>query len=153
MRHLSWELDGVRRCSTEWLGGDTFERVNSPHTTWTLNWTDALISCYGLDPQLIHISAGPTTCPVSAGPTSSPLPVCQLSGPTTSPVPDRPPPPIASPFPILPLLRQPSPDVHLLRHALKMASVKEICPRGNNKVVIYISLYHHKCLLFILELY
>ena len=25
--------------------------------------------------------------------------------------------------------------------------VKEICPRGNNKVVIYISLYHDKCLL------
>ena len=23
--------------------------------------------------------------------------------------------------------------------------VKEICPRGNNKVVIYISLYHDKC--------
>ena len=31
--------------------------------------------------------------------------------------------------------------------------VKEICPRGNNKVVIYISLYHDKCLLFMLELY
>ena len=31
--------------------------------------------------------------------------------------------------------------------------VKEICPRGNNKVVIYISLYHAKCLLFMLELY
>ena len=29
----------------------------------------------------------------------------------------------------------------------------EICPRGNNKVVIYISLYHDKCLLFMLELY
>ena len=34
------------------------------------------------------------------------------------------------------------------KHALK-----EICPRGNNKVVIYISLYHDKCLLFMLELY
>ena len=33
------------------------------------------------------------------------------------------------------------------------AKVKEICPRGNNKVVIYISLYHDKCLLFMLELY
>ena len=31
--------------------------------------------------------------------------------------------------------------------------VKKICPRGNNKVVIYISLYHDKCLLFMLELY
>ena len=31
--------------------------------------------------------------------------------------------------------------------------VKEICPGGNNKVVIYISLYHDKCILFILELY
>ena len=34
-----------------------------------------------------------------------------------------------------------------------MAELKEICPRGNNKVVIYISLYHDKCLLFMLELY
>ena len=33
------------------------------------------------------------------------------------------------------------------------AVVKEICPRGNNKVVIYISLYCDKCLLFMLELY
>ena len=31
--------------------------------------------------------------------------------------------------------------------------LKEICPRGNNKVVIYISIYHDKCLLFMLELY
>ena len=31
--------------------------------------------------------------------------------------------------------------------------MKEICPRGNNKVVIYISLYHDKCLLSMLELY
>ena len=30
--------------------------------------------------------------------------------------------------------------------------LKEICPRGNNKVVFYISLYHDKCLLFMLEL-
>ena len=30
---------------------------------------------------------------------------------------------------------------------------KEICPRDNNKVVIYISLYHDKCLLFMLEFY
>ena len=29
----------------------------------------------------------------------------------------------------------------------------EICPRGNNKVVIYIYKYHDKCLLFMLELY
>ena len=34
-----------------------------------------------------------------------------------------------------------------------MLFMKEICPRGNNKVVIYISLYHDKCLLFMLELY
>ena len=34
-----------------------------------------------------------------------------------------------------------------------MGLVKEICPRGNNKVVNYISLYHDKCLLFMLELY
>ena len=31
--------------------------------------------------------------------------------------------------------------------------LKEICPRGNNKVVSYISLYHDKCFLFMLELY
>ena len=30
--------------------------------------------------------------------------------------------------------------------------LKEICPRGNNKV-FFISLYHDKCLLFMLELY
>ena len=35
----------------------------------------------------------------------------------------------------------------------KVSCLKEICPRGNNKVVIYISLYHDKYLLFILELY
>ena len=34
---------------------------------------------------------------------------------------------------------------------ISMLVVKEICPRGNNKVVIYISLYHDKCLLFMLE--
>ena len=32
-------------------------------------------------------------------------------------------------------------------------NMKEICAWGNNKVVIYISLYHDKCLLFMLELY
>ena len=35
----------------------------------------------------------------------------------------------------------------------KMGFMKEICPRGNNKVVIYISLYHDKCLLFMPELF
>ena len=30
--------------------------------------------------------------------------------------------------------------------------LKEICPRGNNKLLL-ISLYHDKCLLFMLELY
>ena len=37
--------------------------------------------------------------------------------------------------------------------ALVNTRLKEICPRGNNKVVIYITLYHDKCLLFMLELY
>ena len=32
-------------------------------------------------------------------------------------------------------------------------SLKEICPRGNNKVIIYFLIYHDKCLLFMLELY
>ena len=35
---------------------------------------------------------------------------------------------------------------------LSLTEMKEICPRGNNKV-LYISLYHDKCLLFMLELY
>ena len=30
--------------------------------------------------------------------------------------------------------------------------MKEICPRGNNKVVLYISLYHDNCFLFMLEM-
>ena len=30
--------------------------------------------------------------------------------------------------------------------------LKEICPRGNNKL-LFISLFHDKCLLFMLELY
>ena len=34
-----------------------------------------------------------------------------------------------------------------------LIGMKEICPSGNNKVVIYISLYDDKCLLFMLELY
>ena len=38
-------------------------------------------------------------------------------------------------------------------HHLRVMYVKEICPRGNNKVVIYISIYHDKFLLFMLELY
>ena len=39
-------------------------------------------------------------------------------------------------------------------HELSVAfPLKEICPRGNNKVFIYISLYHDKCLLFMLEFY
>ena len=33
------------------------------------------------------------------------------------------------------------------------ARVKEICPRGNNKVIIYFLIYHDKSLLFMLELY
>ena len=35
----------------------------------------------------------------------------------------------------------------------RMRRVKEICPRGNNKVIIYFLTYHDKCLLFMLELY
>ena len=33
------------------------------------------------------------------------------------------------------------------------AQLKEICPRGNNKVVILYFLIHDRCLLFMLELY
>jgi hypothetical protein len=44
-------------------------------------------------------------------------------------------------------------DMHKLSPPWDGPFVKEICPRGNNKVVIYISLYHDKCLLFMLELY
>ena len=36
---------------------------------------------------------------------------------------------------------------------IALKCLKEIGPRGNNKVVIYISLYHDKFLLFMLELY
>ena len=36
---------------------------------------------------------------------------------------------------------------------IRRQDMKEMCPRGNNKVVIYISLYRDKCLLFMLELY
>ena len=39
------------------------------------------------------------------------------------------------------------------RKGNEVTVVKEICPRGNNKVAIYISLYHDKFLLFMLELY
>ena len=35
----------------------------------------------------------------------------------------------------------------------KRTKLKEICPRGNNKVIIYFLIYHDKCLLFMLELY
>ena len=31
-------------------------------------------------------------------------------------------------------------------HRERGGEMKEICPRGNNKVVIYISLYHDKCI-------
>ena len=40
-----------------------------------------------------------------------------------------------------------------IMYAMLCTRLKEICPRGNNKVVIYISLYHDKCLLFMLEWY
>ena len=43
---------------------------------------------------------------------------------------------------------------HIYWNILQMADkLKEICPRGNNKVIIYISLYHDTSLLFMLELY
>ena len=44
--------------------------------------------------------------------------------------------------------------VHPALHTTGSCSntLKEICPRGNNKV-LFISLYHDKCLLFMLELY
>ena len=44
-------------------------------------------------------------------------------------------------------------DEEGISHEFSATYVKEICPRGNNKVVIYISLYHGKFLLFMLELY
>ena len=43
--------------------------------------------------------------------------------------------------------------IDMVRSMMSLTDLlKEICPRGNNKVVIYISLYHDKCL-FMLELY
>ena len=44
-------------------------------------------------------------------------------------------------------------DVNWIIDSSASGRPKEICPRDNNKVVIYISLYHDKCLLFMLELY
>ena len=46
-----------------------------------------------------------------------------------------------------------NPPVGVTRVTTFVSQLKEICPRGNSKVVIYISLYHDKCLLFMLELY
>ena len=48
---------------------------------------------------------------------------------------------------------KPQGDVNEIIECSASGRLKEICPRGNNKVVIYISLYHDKCLLFMLELY
>ena len=42
--------------------------------------------------------------------------------------------------------------LHGWNHHVHISFLKEICPRGNNKVDIYICLYHDKCLLFMLEL-
>ena len=50
---------------------------------------------------------------------------------------------------VLSKLATPKPDSAI---NFDMSHVKEICPRGNNKVIIF-SLYHDKCLLFMLELY
>ena len=44
-------------------------------------------------------------------------------------------------------------DVNYIIDSSASGRLKEIFPRGNNKVIIYISLYHDKCLLFMLELY
>ena len=115
VRHIWGELARVRRCSSEWLWCDNFEQVNSPRTTWLFNSTDALVSCWGLDPPLIHVSAGPTTC-LFAGPTSSQLE--ETSARARPPAAAH-----SSPFPNLSLLRRPSANVYLLRHALKMATV------------------------------
>ena len=97
----------MRRYSSEWLWCDNFKQVDSPHTIWLLNSTDALVSCWGLDPSLIHVSAGPTTC-LLAGPTSSQLE--ETSARARPPAAAH-----SSPFPNLSLLRRPSANVHLLR--------------------------------------
>ena len=39
-----------------------------------------------------------------------------------------------------------------MKALIDMSTMKEICPRGNNKL-LFISLFHDKCLLFMLELY
>ena len=36
----------------------------------------------------------------------------------------------------------------LQRHFERHGALKEICPRGNNNLIILFSLYHDKCLLF-----
>ena len=38
------------------------------------------------------------------------------------------------------------PPLVINQRGVSVMSMKEICPRGNNKVVIYISLYHDKFL-------
>ena len=44
-------------------------------------------------------------------------------------------------------------DVNYIIDSSASGRLKEICPRGNNKVVILYFLIHDKCLLFMLELY
>ena len=44
-------------------------------------------------------------------------------------------------------------DVNYVIDCSASGRVKEMCPRGNNKVIIYIFLYRDKYLLFIVELY
>ena len=44
-------------------------------------------------------------------------------------------------------------DVNSIIDSSASGRLKEICPRGNNKVVISIPLYHNKCLLLMLEFY
>ena len=112
----------VRRCSSEWLWCDNFEQVNSPRTTWLLNSTDALVSCWGLDSPLIHVSAGPTTC-LFAGPTSSQLE--ETSARARPPAAAH-----SSPFPNLSLLQQPSANVYLLRHTQNGDSMDQCCSQG-----------------------
>lgn len=45
VRRFSRELEGMGRCSREWLWCDSLESINSPGPTRHLSSTDALVSC------------------------------------------------------------------------------------------------------------